>query len=83
MVKTGRFAEAKPILEDIIAASSAGSSAYSYIESLYYMGLVNEGLGSKQAAIKNYQQVLSYWKDADVEVEPLAKTRERLKQLTS
>ena len=83
MVNSGHFKEAKPVLEEILAAGTSGSSAYSYIESLYYLGLTNEGLGDKEKAIELYREVLSYWKDADIEVEPLAESRKHLKQLTS
>ena len=83
LVEVGRFGEAKPMLEEIVAKESSSPNAYTYLEAKYYLGRINEGLGNEKEAIANYREVLSFWKDADIEIEPLTDSRKRLEKLAS
>ena len=80
---TGEYEKGKELLISFIGGENESSTAYNYITSHYYLGIAEEGLGNKQAAIEHYNEVLKYWGKADIQTEEIKDTKKRLSILTS
>ncbi|HHI03082.1 MAG TPA: hypothetical protein ENL22_06135 [candidate division Zixibacteria bacterium] len=83
MVLTGRFEEGLEVLGKITSGGDQTTNAYYYIRSLYYIGLANEALGYIPEAIANYEEILKFWNNADIELDFISDTRRRLARLAS
>jgi len=83
LVSFGQYEEGKSILANFIQGKDQTSSAFIYLLSNYYIGLANEGLNKKKDAIKNYNEVLRYWGNPDIEIKYIRDTRERLAKLSA
>ena len=59
------------------------NNAWRYLNAVYYVGRAEEGLGDTAGAIRRYQEVLKYWGEADIQIEPIREAKERLARLTS
>ncbi|HEX2896838.1 MAG TPA: tetratricopeptide repeat protein, partial [candidate division Zixibacteria bacterium] len=83
LVSFGQFEEGKNILTNFVQGKDLTSSAFIYLLSNYYIGMANEGLNKKKEAIKNYNEVLRYWGNPDIEIKYIRDTRERLAKLSA
>ena len=82
-ILTGDYAKGKELIQDYLTGPDQGTSGYRYPYMLYIMGLANEGLGNTTEAIKNYQEMLRYWSNPEIETKEIKDARERLARLTS
>lgn len=82
MAASGRYAEARDILEKYVTGRAVSSSGQRYPLMLYYLAVAEEGLGNIQKAIVHYRELLDYWGKPEVEVKQWKDTRERLDRLT-
>jgi tetratricopeptide (TPR) repeat protein len=83
LVLTGRYEEGKRYLNEVVQGRYLTDQARYYIRARYYLGVADEALGNTEAAITAYREVLEYWGDADIQIELITDTRERLARLTS
>ncbi len=83
LVLTGHFEEGKKILERFVSGPDEVTSGYLYPYLQYLIGLANEGLGNNKAAIEDYQTMLKYWADPEIDLKEIKDARERLARLTS
>lgn len=81
--RTGQFQKARDILIQYKDRVSSTAGGVTYMFCLYHLGLANEGLGNKKEAIANYQELLRYWGQPDVELDEIKDSRSRLARLTS
>lgn len=82
LIVTGEYAKGRDLLLDIKESGFNLTNAYFYLSDIYYIARANEGLGEISAAKAGYQEVLRYWKDADIQIEPIKESKERLAKLT-
>lgn len=82
-VLTGQFESGKEHLLRVISGDNETINGFRYIRAVYYIGVANEGLGNTDEAVANYQEVLKYWGDPEIELKEIKDTRERLNRLTS
>ena len=59
----------------------AGYRAVYYPKSIYLLGKIYEEKGDRSQAIKNYQEFLKMWKNADEDLPKLIDAKERLSKL--
>jgi len=83
MVLYGQYEEAKKYLEPVKSGEDATTNPVRYLRTLYYLGRAHEGLGETAEALSNYEEILKYWGGADLEIEEVADTRQRLDRLRS
>lgn len=83
MVLYGRSEEGITQLEKVISGPTQTTSAIQYLDCLYYIGIANQDLGNTQEAINNYQEVLKYWGNPDIEFKKIKELKERLNSLIS
>ncbi|MFQ5500103.1 MAG: tetratricopeptide repeat protein, partial [Candidatus Zixiibacteriota bacterium] len=55
--------------------------ARNYIYTLYHIGIADQGLGNTADAQAAFSDVLKYWGDADIELDWIQDTRDRLAQI--
>ncbi|MBU8934451.1 MAG: protein kinase [candidate division Zixibacteria bacterium] len=83
MIHIGDFQAGKELIQDYLTGPRQGTSGYSYPLTLYMMGRANEGLGNTAEAIKNFEEMLKYWSNPEIETKEIKDARERLARLTS
>jgi len=81
LVGYGRYQEGKENLLNVVSGPVETTSARVYIPAAISLGIAEEELGNTQEAIKWYQEVMSYWGDADIEIKELKECRKRLNSL--
>jgi tetratricopeptide (TPR) repeat protein len=82
LTRRGEYADALEYLEEAMGKSSPTSTAWRYMNITYWMGVCHEGLGQIEEARKKYREVLEYWNDSDLQLEPIIGARQRLARLT-
>jgi len=82
-VLTGQFEQGKEHLLQVISGDDETTNGLRYLRAVYYIGVANEGMGNTDEAVTNYQEVLKYWGDPEIEIKEIKDTRERLDRLTS
>jgi len=80
-VLTGEYAEGKAILEGFVQGRMAPTSALQYCRVIHMLGVACDELGQKEEAIGYFEELLSYWDNADIETDDIRDTRERLAAL--
>lgn len=83
LIRTGQYAEGIELIEPFIEGKDKLSSGFTYLRMRYYLGMAFEGLGERDKAIANYEEVLRYWDKADIEIEDIRDSRQRLARLRS
>ena len=83
LVLTDQFEKGKSVLSEILGGRDETTNSLKYIPSLYYLGIAEEGMGNRDAALEAYREVLKFWGDADIQLNLITDTRERLARLTS
>ncbi len=83
LVLSGRYEEGLEFLNKITTGLDQTTNAFYYIRSLYYIGMANEALGNTPRAISAYEEILRFWNKADIELDFVSDTRQRLARLTS
>lgn len=82
-ILTGDFKGGKDILDQFVFGGMQSTSGFRTPWLLYFMGVANEGLGNTEEAIKNYEEVLSYWGNPEIEIREIKDLKKRLAKLTS
>jgi serine/threonine-protein kinase len=82
LARSGRYEEAMQYLDEAMGGKSPTSSAWRYLDISYWMGYCLEGLGDLDAARQRYDEILEYWGDADLQLQPIQWARQRLARLT-
>ncbi len=82
-ILTGDFKEGKDLLKDYVFGDKQSTNGFRSLRYLYLMGIANEGLGNTDEAIKNYEEVLTYWGDPEIEIREIKDLKARLAKLTS
>lgn len=83
LVLSGRYEEGLEVLGRITTGNDQTSHAFYYLRSLYYIGLANEALDYIPEAIANYEEILKFWNNTDIELDFISDTRQRLARLSS
>ena len=83
LVLTGHAQEGLDYLNKLIKGESVTSTAFRYIQALYYIGRGYEDLGQNAEAGKAYEEFLNYWGKADMKFEMIDDARQRLAKLSS
>ncbi len=83
LVLTGRYEDGLAILSKNVAGDEQTTNGFTYMRSLYYIGMGNEALGYVPEAIANYEEILKFWNNADIELDFVSDTRQRLARLSS
>lgn len=83
LVENGQFKEGRELLSRFVSGTFESASGWYYPINLYMLGRASEGLNDKPAAIKYYTEMLSYWKNPEVEIKEIKDARARLARLTS
>jgi serine/threonine protein kinase/tetratricopeptide (TPR) repeat protein len=82
LVLSGRYEEGLEFLNRITTGLDQTANGFYYIRSLYYIGMANEALGNIPEAISAYEEILRFWNKADIELDFVRNTRDRLARLT-
>ena len=83
LVSLGRYEEALEVLRKNTAGPEQTTRGFYYLKSLYYVGRANEALGYIPEAISSYEEILSFWNNADIELDFITDARRRLERLSS
>lgn len=83
MIKSGQYKEALPLITPWVEGEERSNSGWSYPMALYYLGIANQELGNKKAAVRHFEEMLRYWATPDVEIKEIVDARSRLARLTS
>ena len=83
LILFGKYDEGIPYVEQFIEGEYRSNDAYRYLICQWLLGRAYEGLGENQQAIEHYNVVMKYWGKADIPIEPITDTRERLARLMS
>lgn len=83
MVLSGRYEDGLAALGRNISGKDETTQAIYFLFSMYYSGLANEALDYIPEAIANYEEVLKFWNNADIELDIISDTRQRLARLSS
>ncbi|MCP4705942.1 MAG: hypothetical protein GY865_15190, partial [candidate division Zixibacteria bacterium] len=83
MVLSGRYEDGLAMLGRNNSGVDETTQAVYFLFSNYYMGIANEALGYIPEAIANYEEVLKYWNNTDLEFDMIKDTRQRLARLSS
>jgi len=82
-ILTGSYQEGKDFLDDYVIGDKQSTSGFRNLWFLYLIGIANEGLGNIDEAINNYEEVLSYWGNSEIEIDEIKDMKKRLAKLTS
>jgi tetratricopeptide (TPR) repeat protein len=82
LLDAGRDAEAVPYFE-FVTKADAGRIWYPmlYVRSFYFLARIAEKKGEKEAARKNYERFLFYWKDGDTDRDRVAEAQRKARSL--
>ncbi len=83
MVLSGRYEDGLATLSRNTSGKDETTQAVYYLFSKYYIGIANEALGYIPEAIANYEEILKFWNNADIELDIISDTRQRLQRLSS
>ena len=83
LILFGQYKEGIPYVDQFVEGEYRSNDAYRYLSCQWLLGRAYEGLGDNQKAVEHYQVVMKYWGKADVQIEQLKDSRERLAKLTS
>ncbi|HOP07499.1 MAG TPA: protein kinase [candidate division Zixibacteria bacterium] len=83
LVILNRFEEATVPLISVTETSEATSSGLYWVKARYWLGRAYEGLGQNDEAVAAYRDVIKYWDKADIQLEELKDSRQRLKKLAA
>jgi len=83
MVLTGRYAEGRKVLQNLLSGPTETTNAFSYLTSLYYIGIADEALGDIEQAEARFREILQFWGKPDIELKEIKDIRERLSRLAS
>ncbi len=83
LILSKQYEEGKELMLNFVQGNDQSNEGYVYLLAHYYLGLSNEGLNKKKDAVKNYNEVLRYWGNSDIENKYIKDTRERLAKLTA
>jgi tetratricopeptide (TPR) repeat protein len=83
LIADGQYSEGLELLKLIVSGNDQTTRGFFFIRALYQMGVAYEGLGNTQEAIANYERVLEYWGDPEIEIKEIVDTRQRLGRLIS
>jgi tetratricopeptide (TPR) repeat protein/TolB-like protein len=79
LARTGQYADAIPYLETALETSNA----VRFLDTSYWMGRAQEGVGNAKEAAGRYEEVLRYWGDADFDTEAVRGARDGFARLRS
>lgn len=82
-VLSGQHDSGKEILQKFVSGRHELTSGYNYLYVQYLLGVANEGLGDTEEAIRNYEEMLRYWGNPEIELKEIKDARARLAKLTS
>jgi tetratricopeptide (TPR) repeat protein len=83
LAEFGEYEEALPILLKYSEGEFRTRSGRTYPRLQHLLGICYEGLGQPEKAIARYEEMLSYWNDADIQLEIIKDARMRLARLKS
>ncbi|MCP4633273.1 MAG: hypothetical protein GY855_10135, partial [candidate division Zixibacteria bacterium] len=83
LVLTGHYEDGLAVLNKNVVGDEQTTNGFTYMRSLYYIGMAHEALGYTPEAIGNYEEILKFWNNADVELDFVKDTRQRLARLSS
>ncbi len=78
LAKQGQYTEAAELLEKIVSGKLEATDPRIYLTSLYYLGVCKQGMGNTEEARADFEEFLSHWGNADVEIDIVAEAKERL-----
>lgn len=81
LANSGKYSETLENFGDFANSNSFTMNAYTHCYYTYLWGIANEGAGNRSEAIENYQEVLKYWGDPELELEEIKDCRARLANL--
>ncbi len=82
-VLTGKYKEGIEWLQPVVSGNDRLTSGFFYPYENYMIGVANEALGNKQEAVKDYQEMLKYWSNPEIELKEIKDARARLARLTA
>jgi len=82
-VLSGQYESGNEILQKFVSGRYETTSGFHYPYILYLLGVANEGLGNTEEAIQNYEEMLQYWGNPEIELKEIKDARARLAKLTS
>jgi tetratricopeptide (TPR) repeat protein len=83
MVSYGMYEEGLKYLDRITTGDLATSSALRYLKAVYYIGVAEQELGNYAEARKNFEEMLKYWGDPQIETDKIIDARKRMQELPS
>jgi len=82
-VLSGQYESGIEILQRFVSGRHELTSGFHYPYVLYLFGIANEGLGNTEEAIQNYEEMLKYWSNPEIELKEIKDARARLAKLAS
>jgi len=82
-VLSGQYESGIEILQRFVSGRHELTSGFHYPYIRYLLGIANEGLGNTEEAIQNYEEMLRYWGNPEIELKEIKDARARLAKLTS
>jgi len=82
-VLSGQYESGIESLQRFVSSRHELTSGFHYPYIMYLLGIAKEGLGNTEEAIQNYEEMLQYWGDQEIELKEIKDARSRLAKLTS
>jgi tetratricopeptide (TPR) repeat protein len=82
LARRGRYEDAMTYFDEAMGGNSPTSSAWRYLNISYWMAYCQENLGKLDEARQRYEEILKYWGEADLQLEPIQQARQHLARLT-
>lgn len=82
-VMSGQYRQGKEYLNEYLNSDTPVSNGFFYPQAWYLMGVADEGLGLKQEAVKDFEEMLRYWSRPDIEIPAIRDAKARLARLRS
>ncbi|HWR83178.1 MAG TPA: protein kinase [Candidatus Deferrimicrobium sp.] len=80
-VLSGQYESGRQTLMKFVTGRHELTSGFEYPYSLYLLGVANEGLGNTAEAVRNYEEMLGYWRKPDIELKEIKDALARLARL--
>lgn len=81
LVKSGQYERAIDYLDRLVEGQLRSSGAILNLKARYYLGMAYEGLGNTDEAILNYEEILKFWGDPEIETKEIKDAKRRLGRL--
>jgi serine/threonine protein kinase/tetratricopeptide (TPR) repeat protein len=82
-VEYGNYEEGAEYLKRITSGDMETTGPFTYLQSMYYIGVAEHELGNYAEARRYFEEMLKYWGDPQLETKKIKDARKRLKQLPS